>query len=393
MKATNQYFQKHTNLALILREIWKNPGITRVQIAQNLDLDKSTVVNIVNREIKRGIVTPIEKAESTPLGGRKPMMYSINHNFGSILGIEVQPDFYNCVLTNLEGKILYSKSGMCDVTAEKFEGALFEIIDLVQKDINKMKIPLIGICMGFPGVINTRDGRILQSIPLILSGYNFAEKVSSKFEVPVLVENDANCCAWGEMFVRKKSKNFIYILSEYHDENIAAHLPKGIGIGMGIVLNEEIYYGNNYSSGEFKSVLWKGPIESQFGISDDELANIKDDEALHAHVVKEIVLTITSLIATLNPEYVVFGGFLKDKMPLIKADIEANFGNIYQNLVYNKCKVVPSLLDEHPAAFGAAAMFLQKLFAVPQLMASQPYYSLNWSRIIERIRGNDSESE
>lgn len=392
MKATNQYFQKHTNLALILREIWKNPGITRVQIAQNLDLDKSTVVNIVNREIKRGIVTPIEKAESTPLGGRKPMMYKINQNFGSILGIEVQNDFYNAILTNLNGDVLYSKSEPCDVAGEKFEGSLLEIVDLIMEEIENIKIPLIGMCIGLPGVVNTNEGRVLYSIPLDLSGYNFAERISRKFDIPLLIENDANCCAWGELFERKNSGNFIYILSEYHDENIAADLPKTIGIGMGIVINEEIYYGNNYSSGEFKSVLWNGPVQSQFGISDEKLQDIKDDESLQKRIIEELILTVNALISTLNPEFVIIGGFLKDKMHFIRKHLLENYSKLYStNLVYNKCRVAPSILEEHPAAFGAAAMFLQKLFAIPQLMTNQPYYSLNWTDIIKRVRGGEFE--
>jgi glucokinase len=78
-----------------------------------------------------------------------------------------------------------------------------------------------------------------------------AEKIASKYRVPVKVDNDANAAAlaetrWGA------ARGFRYVF----------YATIGTGIGSGIVLDGRIYHGNTGSAGEggHVSIDYRGPI-------------------------------------------------------------------------------------------------------------------------------------
>ena len=103
MNAQNQAFIKKVNTALVLRSFWLNPENTRTNIASELGLDKSTIVLIINRLLKKGIIKETEKTHSTPLGGRKAQQLALVNNYAAVLGLEIQPAYYKYVVLNLKG--------------------------------------------------------------------------------------------------------------------------------------------------------------------------------------------------------------------------------------------------------------------------------------------------
>ena len=61
------------NTSRILRLVWQKKGISRVEIANTLNLDKSTVTKIVSSLNDIGIINEIAQGETGPQGGRKPI--------------------------------------------------------------------------------------------------------------------------------------------------------------------------------------------------------------------------------------------------------------------------------------------------------------------------------
>ena len=64
---------KIINRFRILREIWMNKEISRVDIARALGLDKSTVSNNVKELLRMGVIVEASEGSSGPQGGRKPV--------------------------------------------------------------------------------------------------------------------------------------------------------------------------------------------------------------------------------------------------------------------------------------------------------------------------------
>jgi glucokinase len=121
------------------------------------------------------------------------------------------------------------------------------IYDLTEK--SKYKIDGIGI--GCPGVVT--PGKGIVENPPNLPGWNkvnIGRIISKEFNKSVLVDNDANAAAIGELTFGsgKKYKSFIMI-------------TLGTGVGGGIVIDKKIYHGDFGAAGEIGhiSIDYNGP--------------------------------------------------------------------------------------------------------------------------------------
>lgn len=388
MKGQNQAYQKFANISLVLRTLWLEKGATRVQIAKKLGLDKSTVIHIITRLMEQGIVVPLSKAESSPQGGRKATQLAIQENACCVLGIEIQPLTYKCVILNLGGDILFKRSGRCK-TGASFEEKFLAIVNEIERDMRGFSIPIIGISAGVPGWINIRSEKIIYSFLHGLNEYDFYGKIASRFSIPVLIENDANCCAWGELvsFKERQLSDFVYLLCQFHEKEYQEIARCETSLGMGIVVNGKVYYGSNYSAGEFKSVTWDpdNKWEQVGGFEQSELAEIKENRDVLAKFIKEVFKNFSFLVSTLNPSHIFIGGDLKPHKKLVKQVIDTELNNRYIGQKENGCSVAASTLDEYDVAFGSASMFLQQLFAVPELTGEKPAVNLNWDTILKLL--------
>jgi predicted NBD/HSP70 family sugar kinase len=204
-------------------------------------------------------------------GGRKPLFLSLNPDYGAVLGLEIQTDFYVAVLVNFYGKILYTVKREFSLGNRSISEAFCSIYKSLTPGFNEMGLRVIGAVIGAGGIINPYKGIIYQSNPLNLhKPENIYESLDTCLDIPVLVENDANCGAWGEnAFSRLQgsSPDFIYILGETRNNKAINAEYKGIAIGTSIVFDHKVHYGQDFSSGEFQSVFRSGDHLNQFDIS------------------------------------------------------------------------------------------------------------------------------
>jgi hypothetical protein len=190
------------NTARVLQLLWYSKGISRADMSRELGLGKSTVTNIVNALISRDLVRLVESGRSGPSGGRRPLVLAINARYGCILGLEIQTEFFKAIATDLQGEVVFSHSG-------KGIAAIFsEVIRTVMPKLRKAGLPLIGVGVGVAGVIDPYAGVIEQSNPLNIARVTrFYEEIAGLLDVPVTIENDANCCCWGELAFRKTERH------------------------------------------------------------------------------------------------------------------------------------------------------------------------------------------
>lgn len=103
-----------------------------------------------------------------------------------------------------------------------------------------------GIGFSSPGTVDSSTGNIYgKSAVEFITEYNFALEIKNKFNLPVAIENDANCAALAEIFYGKVDKNYL------------AFLIIGSGIGGSITKNGKIIKGNSLEAGEFGYMLLK----------------------------------------------------------------------------------------------------------------------------------------
>lgn len=139
-----------------------------------------------------------------------------------------------------------------DKIVEKFsskqERSMDDLLKFFEDKINSFakNHKLDGIGFSSPGTVDSSTGNIYgKSAVEFITEYNFAMEIKNKFNLPVAIENDANCAALAEIFYGKVDKNYI------------AFLIIGSGIGGAITKNGKIIKGKSLEAGEFGYMLLK----------------------------------------------------------------------------------------------------------------------------------------
>ncbi len=158
-----------------------------------------------------------------------------------IMRIGIDIDGTSMRLGIVDGGLIYRKlvaPTNADESQDAIVGQLIEQINLV---INSN---IRGIGVGVSGIVKTDKG-IVQNAINIPSWQKVPLKdiLQKEFGMPVFVNNDSNCFAFGERY---------YGEGTIYRDIVCVTLS--IGVGTGIIINNELYIGNNTGAGEIGSL-------------------------------------------------------------------------------------------------------------------------------------------
>lgn len=352
----SKQFQRIVNRSHVLQKIRTSNGISRIEMARQLGLDRSTITNLVNPLLDMSVVKVLSEGEAPSRGGRRPVLLGINEEFGSILGIDLQISSYNAVLTNLNGEMLREWSG--PVHFEGLIETILKIYEDLKKDIEALSVPLIGIGVGIPAIVDTERSHIIKATSFQIGDLDFGEEALDKFPVPLLIDNDANCCAWGQLERNKKNQldNFLNIIWKLHRLE-GEEAPEEIEIGMGIVINGEVYYGSGSAAGELPEDLIARENANIYKQGDKGWQI--DEEALD-NFLRRLFAHLLPIFHVFDPGEIFFGGHFVNFREQVEDGLEDS-----------GFKISFPEVRTGDTAYGAASMFLEKLFQTPVLHGEQ----------------------
>ncbi len=370
MITTKRLYQ--INSSRILQHIRRNRGKSRISIAEDLELDRSTITKVVRDLMERGLVRTTGKYRGKPGVGRMATGLEVDPDFSLVLGIEVQTEFFDAVLVNLDGHLLDSRRYEYDNKAGELADRLEAIIaDSVKRAI-ELNASLAGVGIGLSGIVDPYHGIILNSNPLGISeAYPLRDLLESRLDLPVFVENDANCCCWGELAFRRgeDARNFLAVLGEFRNVDVARNRVSGTAFGIGIVIRGSVFHGDTFTAGEFRSLRYdqKHPSHSQFAITDSEAARLPKDAAVLGRVFDEVAYNMSLLVNCLDMTKIVVAGdfakYAKDLTPRLEREIQRNW--LYATP--KQCRIEYSPDAAQAVPIGAAGLFIEKLFSVPEM--------------------------
>jgi predicted NBD/HSP70 family sugar kinase len=362
------------NATRILQHIWMYPGISRIDLSRELNLNKSTITKIVQTLMDENLVRPASNAYITDGKGRRPTGLYLNEELGVVLGIEIRTESWNAVAVDLNGRTV-DRCETLDI-AEDLDmlGAIRSAITHCEARQVAEGRRVLGAGVGLSGQINPYEGVVLSSNPLkVAEPVNVFEEMKCCFPFPVVVENDANCCAWKVMMEKraKSHRNFLCILGEFRRIGMGPEDGyseiEGIAVGLGVVIKDMVLHGDQFSAGEFQSVFKTHENPSQFNLSFSEVAKLKDSEVLLQQVIQEMARNIALLVNVLNFTLVQVVGDIAAEADLVREalseEIELNW--LYDSKTNCVVEVCPG--DTAPVATGAAAYFLNRLFSIPDI--------------------------
>lgn len=168
-----------------------------------------------------------------------------------VLGVDIGGTKIAVGIVDRSGKIL--AQGRTPMVANGTPEAAFDaVICAIDSTLSSSGAAIDGIGICAPGPLDPKSGIVLNP-PNLPCWRNFplAEKVRTRYSMPVKVDNDANAAALAET-LWGASQGFHYVF----------YATIGTGIGTGIVFDGAIYHGKTGSAGEggHVSIDYRGPV-------------------------------------------------------------------------------------------------------------------------------------
>ncbi|WP_343563386.1 ROK family protein [Sphingobacterium sp.] len=207
-------------------------------------LAKSTpiVTKAINELLEQHII--VDKGLAASTGGRRAALYALNDHVDQLI-ISVSVDqFYTSIhLSNLKQEIL---AETVDIRLDlRDESAGNGIVEHIREFINVHKLKsskIIGIGISMPGFVNAHLGvndSFAEDNPL----HHLKQNIEKKLNIPTIIDNDSRCVAWAE-------KEFGSGVNSTHTLVINLNW----GVGLGIIINGEIFTGATGFAGEFSHI-------------------------------------------------------------------------------------------------------------------------------------------
>lgn len=236
MGAKNLLFKRK-----ILKQLYFANSLSCAELSVLINKSLPLTTKLLNELIDEGFVT--EKGFAVSTGGRRPVTFSLKPDVQYIVSVALDQFVARIVIMDMHNKFV--------TPIEKFELRLPKnteaasiLADKIARVIKKSRIPvkkIVGIGIGMPGFVDAKKG--INYSFLKITGKTITEHIHEKIGVPVFIDNDSSLIALAELrFGSSKGKKNAMVV------NI------GWGIGLGMILNGELFRGNNGFAGEFSHI-------------------------------------------------------------------------------------------------------------------------------------------
>jgi len=383
------------NRAVVLELVRTQGPISRAALARTGHLSMPAVMDIVSGLLDEGLIQEIGVGPSS--GGRRPVLLELVPQAYCAIGLEVGARTLRAVVTDLHATV----TQRINVPSEMERGpeALLEQVRHVLDEILAQHIASFG---GVLGIGLALPAPVLNSASMSFSPPSYpgwgqlqlGELMADGYGIPVLVDNDANAAALGELLygAGRGVRNMFYVLVDR-------------GIGGAAIVDGQLYRGSDGGAGELghmfidpespmcgcgrygclQAIVGRASIAQRaqralklagFAELDGQpVADIGTDAVITAaqngveHM--RTVLTesgnylgigIANVVNLLNPELVVLGGSTMRAGDLVlQPVIEVVQRRAFTNMAA-KLPIVVGHLGEDASAVGAAALVLRELF-------------------------------
>jgi len=366
------------NERVLLEHLRHNGPISRAQLARATGLSKPTVSQALANLERAGLVRPVGQAGSER-GGRQAILYEPDPTAGYVVGLDIGRSWVRVAVADLASTII----ARCE--ERNLAQSVASLVDLTV-EIARRAVDAAGISpsqvvhtvIGTTGVYDAASGHLLFAPNLPREEQNgLVPMLRNAFGSSLTVENDANLAALGErMFGNGTNvETFVFLMV-------------GTGIGMGIIINGNLYRGAHGASGEVAflpfgpaastdiDVKGRGMLEEAaaangiirtaltIGMSSPLSARQIFDAAragdkLALAVVEQegqyLARAVASIAAILDPALIVLGGGIGRNLDLLVAPLERQLHAITPL----RPPIVASQLGEDVILLGAIATGLE----------------------------------
>ena len=205
--------------------------------SKSLGLSVPTTTKFVGELIEEGFLQDEGKIGTS--GGRRPNIYGLNPDAGYFVGVDVARRHVHLAVCNFKGEMIHFIQDI-EFVLEASEESFRNICKVIKDEVTGIGISwdkVLGIGVSLSGRVNPEKGYSLsyfvsEDIPLTAA-------FTRELGVPVSIENDSRAMTYGEYMTLgpEAGKDFIFVNLSW-------------GLGMGLILDGNLYYGKSGFSGE-----------------------------------------------------------------------------------------------------------------------------------------------
>ncbi|WP_067171291.1 ROK family transcriptional regulator [Microtetraspora niveoalba] len=215
---------------------------SRADLVEALRVAPSTVSGLVRRLLDEGVI--LEEGAGRSTGGRRPRILRLRETDGVFAVSELGGRHARIGLSSLDGRLLAAEEIAIDIAAGPKEvfGVIAQAFTRMRAEAAPGQV-LLGVGVALPGPVGFPSGRLVGPARMPgWSGVDAQADLKERFDVPVVVENDAKAAAIGEHIVRGR------------DTGDMIYVKAGTGIGGSLVSGGHVHRGGRGLSGDLTHV-------------------------------------------------------------------------------------------------------------------------------------------
>jgi len=368
------------NHLAIIKELYYLNNATCLDISKATGASIPNVAKNINELIEAGYI--VQNGFATSTGGRKPLTYSLVSDRKYILSIAADQFFTRICLVDLHNNFL------TDVYEFPLDLAVHssperELVNQIESYLTQHRIDrtkIYGLGMAMPGFVSPDQG--VNQTFFKAAKPNLQRFLATETGFDVFIDNDSSAIALAELkFGEGRVKNELMVI------NI------GWGIGLGMIINGEIFRGSTGFAGEFSHIpLFKNGKKcscGKYGCLETEASLIILEEKAHQQLepghgsVNSVLAAagngdaaainlisgaaynigqgIAVLIHIMNPEAIVLSGKGIKAGKIWLAPIQQAINEFCIPALTNDIEVKLSSLGTNAQLIGAAALTIEKI--------------------------------
>jgi len=385
--------QAAVNRARVLRLLRRHHRLSRNEIAQRSGLSEASVSRIISELVHRRLVAEEGLGRST--GGRPAVHLRLDDDHVVAVGVDIHTWESRVSIGALSGGILASTYFRTPADPTETLDAVAEQVQGLLAGFDGRRVEGIGVSAR--GLINSRDGTVEHGHDERWIKVPVRTHLQSRLQLPVYVENNVRAAALAE---------YHYGSPDVRDAHCLLFVKIDEGIGVSMMLEGELFYGQHMAAGEFGQMVIDdqggsvrhdrpGCLEklandtsiceryrSQNGVKRSaaggdvttrakqicHLAMAGDRAAIDAlkETARYLGIGISNVVWGLDPDGVIIDGTLTEAWPVVDTVIREQFADGREFLNFRNLLLRPSALEGQAAITGAAALPFRSLFEKAQ---------------------------
>ncbi len=390
----DQHSIRDHNLAVVLRHVASEGASSRARIATDTGLNKTTVSSLVAELIDRRLLRDGDLQHSGTVG-RPATTVEVDGDVFVAIGMEVNVEYVAWATIDLTNRVREHHVTVVDNHSRDPRDTLVDlatqVIDALPRLQDQGLIP-IAANLAAPGLVDAAQANVLVAPNLgwedVPAGEILAE-LFDPYDLPVLVDNEANLAAVAERLVGagRSIDSFIHVSGE-------------VGVGAGLIVDGRLHRGALGFGGELGHMPLDptgprctcgatGCVETFVGLHAtlrrahmepdivtaiakdtevspaDQLASAAASDQAVADALAEtgrlLGTALSMAVNLLSPEAIVLGGYFTALHPWLAPAIAEELDRRVLSSRVRTIDVVPSQLQLAAAVRGAAAMTLNRV--------------------------------